>query len=216
MKIKNKKVKKFLKALILIILIIALVFLVNTIYQKIQRNKFKKLLQDNDAFNYELTEIVNEEETKVFVRDKILLSQYSNTRTWVNELESKRIVFDEEYKTAIIDENDEELKVNSLNYTYIENFFDNKEQKFKYCGEEDGYYKLQFEEKESKKITLIYINKKTNTVDKMIQNAGNFEYVTEFKVVKNKVSKDEVELPNLEGYRAYESVSSNPAKNSEN
>ena len=42
----------------------------------------------------------------------------------------------------------------------------------------------------------------------MVQNAGNFEFVTIFKVEKNKVSKADVELPNLEGYRAYDSVNS--------
>ena len=46
----------------------------------------------------------------------------------------------------------------------------------------------------------------------MVQNVGNFEFVTEFKVKKNKVSKSDVELPDLEGYRAYDSVDSNPEK----
>ena len=45
----------------------------------------------------------------------------------------------------------------------------------------------------------------------MVQNAGNFEFITEFKVEKNKVKKEEIAFPNLEGYRASDSVNSNPA-----
>ena len=100
--------------------------------------------------------------------------------------------------------------MNSLNYTYINNFFDNSNQKFKYIGKENEYYKLQFKEKGSNKITLLYLNKKTNIVEKMVQNSGNFEFVTKFKVEKNNVSKEKVAYPNLEGYRATNSVNSNP------
>ena len=200
--------KKTLKILIIIILIIVLVFLGYIIFIKIQKNNFKKMLQDNDATNYELVETVNGEETVVYVRDKILLMKEDNTTTWVNELESKRIIFDDEYHTVIIDENDESLKVNSLNYTYLNDYFDNSNQSFKFLGEENGFYKLQFKEKGNKRITLFYINKKTKLVEKIVQNAGNFELVTELKVEKNVVSKQEVELPNLEGYRVYNSVNS--------
>ena len=45
----------------------------------------------------------------------------------------------------------------------------------------------------------------------MIQNAGNFEFITEFKVEKNKVKKEEIAFPNLEGYRVADSVNSNPS-----
>ena len=210
MKNKSKNLKKFIKVFILAILIIALIFLANFAYQQINKYKFKKILKENDVLNYELTEIVNDKEINVYVRDKILLSQDGNTRTWVSELESKRIIFNEEYKTAIIDENDESLKVNSLNYTYINDYFENNNQIFKYLGNRDGHFEIQFKEKGSQKITIIYINKKTKIVDKVIQNAGNFEFVSEFKVKKNKVSKDEIKLPNLDGYRASDSVSSNP------
>lgn len=207
MKIKKKKI---FKILILIIFAILLVFLINFSYNKIQSNRFKKILEDNDCLNYELTEIVNGEETKVYVRDKILFSITGSVKTWVSELDSKRVIFDEEYKTAILDENDDTLKVNSLNYTYINDFFENSNQKFKYIGKENNYYKLQFTEKGSKKITILYLNEKTKIVDKMVQNAGNFELVTNFKVEKNKVSKDEVKYPDLGGYRASDSVNSRP------
>lgn len=208
----QKKNKKFLKVLLIIIFIMIMAFVGYVVFQKIQCNRFKNLLKENDATNYELIEIVNGEETKVFVRDRILLVEDGNIKTWVNSLESRRIVIDDEYKTAIVDNNDEELKVNSLNYTYINDFFENSNQVFKYLGEENNCYKIQFKEKGSKKITLLYINKKSKYVEKMIQNAGNFELVTEFKISPNSVSKDEIELPNLEGYRAYDSVNSNPTK----
>ena len=204
-----KKKKNTIKIIIVVILIIALVFIGYLIFEKLQENRFKKMLQENDANNYKLTEIVNGIETEVYVRDKVLFLKNGDTRTWVNEFESRRIIFDEEYKTAIVDEKDENLKVNSLNYTYINDFFDNSDQSFNYLGEENGCYKIQFKEKGSKKITLLYINKDTKDVDKMIQDAGNFEFVTEFKIEKNTVSKEDIELPDLEGYRAYESSSSN-------
>lgn len=203
---KSERKKHILKIIILIIIFISVIVVTFFIFGKIQKNKFKKMLEESDANNYELTEIVNGEETKVFVRDKVLLLENENTKTWVNELESKRVVFDEQYKTAIMDEDDEELKVNSLNYTYIQDFFENSNQSFKFLGKENGYYKLQFKEKGSNKITLLYLNEKTKLIDKMVQNAGNFELITEFKVEKNSVSKDEVALPDLEGYRAYEST----------
>ena len=211
MKLK-KRTKNILKIFILIILIIGLIFLTGLIYQEIQKNKFQKILKENDASNYELVENINGEEIKVYVRDKVLLSEDGNTKIWLSEFEQKRVIFDDEYKTAIFDENDEELKVNSLNYTYINDFFENSNQSFKYIGKDKGYYKIQFKEKESDKITLLYINQKTNMVDKVVQNAGKFELVTEFKVNKDCVSKDKVAYPNLEGYRVSDSVSSNPTE----
>ncbi len=211
MKIKKKK---FLRIIILIVIAVLLAFLINFTVNKIQENKFKKILKNNDSQNYELVETVNGEETKTFVRDKTLLLEDGNIKTWVSEFDSKRVIYDEERKTAIIDENDESLKVNSLNYTYINDFFENSNQKFKYLGKENGCYKLQFKENKSKKITLLYLNEKTNIVEKMIQNAGNFELVTEFKVEKNKVSKEKIAYPDLTGYRVTDSVNSNPSSNS--
>jgi len=205
----STKTKNIIKIIIVVVLVICLVILGYFIYEKLQANRFKKMLQESDSNNYKLTEIVNDVETEVYVRDRILFSKVGNTRTWVSEFDSKRVIFDEEYKTVITDVNDDNLKVNSLNYTFINDFFDNSNQSFNYLGEEDGCYKVQFTEKGSKKITLLYINKDSKDVEKMIQDAGNFELITEFRVEKNTVSKDEVELPNLEGYRVYESSSSN-------
>ena len=161
MKLK-KRTKNILKIFILIILIIGLIFLTGLIYQEIQKNKFQKILKENDASNYELVENINGEEIKVYVRDKVLLSEDGNTKIWLSEFEQKRVIFDDEYKTAIFDENDEELKVNSLNYTYINDFFENSNQSFKYIGKDKGYYKIQFKEKESDKIRLFKMQENLN------------------------------------------------------
>ena len=136
--------KNLLKILILIILIIGLIFITNAIYQKLQSNRFEKILKENDSMNYKLTEIVNGEETNVTVRDNVLLSEEGDTKVWVSEDENKRVIFDDRYKTAVLDENDETLEVNSLNYTFINDFFENSNQKFSYGGKEKGFYKLQF------------------------------------------------------------------------
>lgn len=205
MKIKKRKIFKFL---LMLILIIGLAFLVYFIFNKSQEGKFKKILKNNDCYNYKLTEIVNEEETNVIVRDNTLLSENGDVKIWMSEEENKRVIFDEKYKTAVLDENDENLEVNSLNYTFINDYFENSRQKFKYGGKKDGHYKLEFKEKGSGKITILYLNEKTNIIDKLVQNAGNFEMVTEFKVEKNKVTKEEIAFPNLEGYRASDSVNS--------
>ena len=209
MKIKKKKIFKFI---LFVIIIIGLIFLAYFIFNKIQENRFKKILKENDSYNYKLTEINGGEETNVIVRDNTLLSESGDIKIWMSEEENKRVIFDEKYKTAVLDENDETLEVNSLNYTFINNFFENSNQRFQYKGKENGYYILQFKEKGSKKITLLYLSEKTKNIEKMLQNPGNFELVTEFKVEKNKVTKKEIEFPDLEGYRASDSVNSR-AKN---
>lgn len=203
---KKYKLKTFFKILILIVLIIALFFIGYTIYQKIEENKYKKILQDGDATNFKITEIINDDETNIYVRDKILLIDSGNTKTWVNESESKRVSFDEKYHTVIIEKDVDNLKVNSLNYTYINDFFENSNQVFKYLGKENGNIKIQFKEKGNKKITVFYIDEKLKTMVKMIQNVDNFETITDFKIEKNSVSKQEVELPDLENYRVYDSA----------
>ena len=47
----------------------------------------------------------------------------------------------------------------------------------------------------------------------MVQNSGEIEFVTEYKIEKNKVTKEEIEFPNLEGYRASDSVNSRAKEN---
>ena len=209
MKIKKKKI---FKILLLIVLIIGLIFLVYFGINKIQKNKFKKILNENDSYNYKITEINGDEETNVIVRDNVLISDSGDIKIWMSEEENKRVIFDEKYKTAVLDENDDTLEVNSLNHTFIKDFFENSNQKFKYRGKKDGYYKLEFKEKGSKKITTLYLNEKTKNIEKMIQTIGNVEIITKYKIEKNKVTKDEIEFPNLEGYRASDSVNSR-AKN---
>ena len=202
--------KKFIKKfLIIIVLIFILIFIGIFSFRKYQRYSFKKILVDNDATNYELIETVNDSVITVKVKDRVLLSTEDEIITWVNELEKRRIVVDEEYKTALITENDSELKVNSLNYTYINDYFENSNQKFKYLGEKDGYYIVEFTEKATKNKSILYINKDTKIVDKFEQVLDGYDFTREFEGNKNSVSNLEVEEPNIDNYRIYDSVSSN-------
>ncbi|MBR1539985.1 MAG: hypothetical protein IJ629_02230 [Clostridia bacterium] len=59
MKKKTNKNKNIVKILIGIICILGLIILGFIIFEKIQEARFKKMLQDNDANNYELVEVVN-------------------------------------------------------------------------------------------------------------------------------------------------------------
>ena len=99
-KIKNKR--KFIVKLIIIIILVSIgIFIGNFAYGKYIRNKYKNILKDNDAVNYEMTQYSNGEETNIFVKDKILLSKNNNIETWVSEIESKRIIADTSSKIAI-------------------------------------------------------------------------------------------------------------------
>jgi len=210
---KKKKIfLKLIKFLFLIILIVLGFFLGNFVYNKYEENKFKKILTENDATNYEVIERVGNEETTVKVRDRVLISENTETKTWVDGINKKRIVMDLTYKTALITENDEKLKVNSLNNTYIENYFDNPKMKFKYLGSTDRYSILKFIHKKTKDSTLLYINRETNIIEKMEQYTDDVVYTANFDVKMNSVSKEEVEEPDLDKYRIYDSVSSNVNK----
>ena len=141
---KKTKKGKIVKIVFVIVLIIIGILVGHSFYNKYQRYKFEKMLKKSDATNYELVEKINDEETSVKVRDKVLVSESGDTITWVSGINNKRVLLNINYKTAIITENDEELEVNSLNYSYINDYFNNKNQKFKYLGKEDGFYKIQF------------------------------------------------------------------------
>ncbi|MCI8309761.1 MAG: hypothetical protein HFJ45_06210 [Clostridia bacterium] len=207
-KIKNKR--KFIVKLIIIIILISIgIFIGNFAYGKYIRNKYKNILKDNDAVNYEMTQYSNGEETNIFVKDKILLSRNNNIETWVSEIESKRIIADTSSKIAIITENDNNLKVNTLNYTYINDYFENSRQKFKYLGKNDDYYFLEFKDKKTKIITTLYLNRKTNLVDKMIESSNGIEFEIKYKINLNSVSNEEVKCPDLTDYHFETSVSSN-------
>ena len=166
----NKKVLRFI---ILFIIIVIIILLTRVIYGKIIKNKFKNILIENDAINYEMIEKTNDEETNIKVKDKKLLLQNGNNTTWISELDGKRIIMDTESKIAIITENDKELKVNSLNYTYINEYFEKSSQNFKYLGKKDGYYIFSFTEKKANIVTCFYLNEKTNLVEKLVKTVNN-------------------------------------------
>jgi hypothetical protein len=209
-----KKKKLIVKIVVIIILVALGVLLGNFAYGKFVKNKFKKILQNNDASNYELIEYSNDEENSVWVRDKILFSKNGNTEVWISELDAKRIVMDTSRKTAMITENssDFDIKVNTLNYTYINDFFENSNQKFKYKGKSDGYYLLEFTNSKTGIVSTLYLNTETNIVDKVIEVADEITYEIDYEVKVNSVSKEEVEIPDLTDYLVQDSVSSGSVK----
>jgi amino acid permease len=208
----NKKIKIIIKLIIIVVLVLVGIFVGNFAYGKFVKHKFKKILKENDSSNYELIQFANDEETDVWVRDEKLLSKNESSIIWESELDSKRIVMDSNAQIAIITEGDENLQVNTLNYTYINDFFENSNQSFKYLGKEDGYYILEFTNKKTKLITTLYLNIETNIVDKMIESRNGIDFETNFEVKINSVSSSEVEIPDLTDYHVEDSVSSSSVK----
>lgn len=207
----NKKVLRFI---ILFIIIVIIILLARVIYGKIIKYKFKNILIKNDAINYEMIEKTNNEEIDIKVKDRKLLQQNGNNTTWISEFDGKRIIMDTESKIAIITENDKELKVNSLNYTYINEYFEKSSQKFKYLGKKDGYYLFSFTEKKANIVTFFYLNEKTNLVEKLVKTVNNgAESISTFEIKINSVSNSDVKEPDLTDYHVRDSVSSKIIEN---
>ena len=203
------KKKNVLRLVIFIIVIIVILLSIIFAYKKIVKNRFKKILMKNDSTNYELLENSNNEEINVKVKDKKILLQSGDNITWVDELESKRIIMNSKNKIAILTENDSNLKVNSLNYTYINDYFENSKEKFKYLGKKDGCYLLEFTNKQTGIITCLYLNVEKNIVEKVVKKSNNgSEFISKFEVKINTVSNKEVEVPDLTGYHIQDSASS--------
>jgi hypothetical protein len=160
---KSNKIKPIFKLIIIIVLIIIGVFLGNFAYGKFTKYRFKKILQDNDSSNYELVQYSNDEETTIWVRDKKLFSETENTIIWMSELDSKRIIMDKDSQIAIVTEGDEDLVVNTLNYSYLNDLFESSNQKFKYQGKQDGYYILEFTNKKTGILTTLYLNERNKS-----------------------------------------------------
>jgi len=194
------KMKKIIRIVTLIILILILIILIKLGIDKITKNKFKKILEKNDSNNYELTELTDDEENIVKVNNKILRSENDDTIVWVSEFDSKRVVVDKNKKIAVLTQNDNNLRVSSLNYTYLQDYFNNSDEKFKYLGKEENFYKLSFINKKSGRIVYLYINKDTGIVEKMIGELNGFQIVTIYEVKLNSVSKTEIEYPDLTDY----------------
>ena len=212
----NKKVFLILKILILVLIIAILVYLAYTLYIKIQRDRFKKMLEESDSRNYTIIENSNEEEFTIKVRDFYLLSEAEDEIIWIDADKKQRVIVMPKYQTAVVSENDENIVVHSLNHSYLEDYFNDSNQKFKYLGKENGCFKVQFTEKQTKKETTLFINETTKLVDKVIFNVGGVDSISTFKTTKNNVSKDDVAMPDIDGYHVTDSYTSNPSTTMEN
>lgn len=200
--------KKIIKIIVLIILIVLLILVGIAIYDNMMKLKFQKILKENDSTNYELIENYNGEETTIKVRGDVLFSENNDTCVWISEEEEKRVIMSKNDKIAIITENDEELVVNSLNYTYLKDFFENSDEKFKYLGKEGNYYKIQFLNKKTGIVNSFYINIDTNMVEKTVEENNNIQVITNLSIKLNSVSEDEIGYPDLAEYDIANSVSS--------
>lgn len=192
--------KKIIKIIIIIVAIIIGVVAGKIGFNSYMKSKFVKILKNSDSKNYELTEMFNGEESKVKVRDSVLVSENNSTYMWVSSKKGKRVIMDKTLKTAIITENDTNLQVASLNESYIKEYFENSNRKFKYMGKEENYYIFEFKDKKLGFITCFYLNKETGIIEKMIEEKTDTEMITEFEVKLDTVTKEDVVYPDLTEY----------------
>lgn len=193
---KKKIIKTFLIILIAVILIIVSAFVISMCI----KNKYKKILIENDSTNYELSESINGEEgSNCKVKNTIMKVTDGENNFWISSKLKKKIVFNTENKTAIITEN-EDVQVVSLNHSYISEFFENSDMKFKYLGKKSGYALLEFTNKETKMQTILYLNLETNLVEKIEEKDSVASRIIEYEINLNSVSNDEITEPDLTDY----------------
>ena len=196
-----KKFKNIIKIIVIIVLIILLVLLGIVIYKKIMINKFINLLNQNDSSNYELIQNDGTTVTTVKVKDGVLVSEDDDTIIWISETENIRIIIYKNYNSAMITENSEEaFEVSSLNSTYISDYFENNDLKFKYLSKEDNLYKVQFTNKDTDAITIFYINSDTGVIEQIDENINGEEFTLNFDVTFDIVTDEDVEYPDLSTY----------------
>ena len=197
---KKKKINKVFRIIILLVFFILLILLCIFGIKKIIKNKYKKILLDNDSINYELTKIIDGiEEQTAKLRNNVLVVEDTESLMWINKNEKKSIVINKESKTAIVtSEND--LKIASLNETYIKEYFENSDCKFKYLGKENNYALLQFTNKKTGLVNILYLNLDTKLIEKQVIKNDIAENIIEYKIKLNSVSKDEVKEPELIEY----------------
>lgn len=209
------KKKKVLKIIILIIAVILLVLLAFLLYKQYWINKFTKILEENDSTNYELIQTDGQTTTTVKVYGKIYTSEDESVFVWISEPENIRVIMDKLNKSAIITENsEEELKVGSLNSTYLD-YFENSNMEFKYLGKEDSFYKLQFTDKNTGYITTFCLNIDTGIVEKIIEEFNGTQNTYEISVNLDCVNEEEVSYPDLSEYNIGVSSSTVITENSE-
>ena len=210
------KKKKLIKLIILIVVIVLLVVLEILIYNQVQINRFKKILEENDSTNYELIQTDGITTTTVKVYGNIYTYEDENNYIGISESENLRVVMDKKNKSAIITENPEnELKVGSLNSTYLD-YFENDSMKFKYLGEENPFYKLQFTNKSTGNNTIFYLNSETGVVEKIEEIFNGAQNIYDITVNFECVTAEEVEYPDLSEYDIGVSSSTVPDESEEN
>lgn len=209
------KKKKLIKLIILIVVIVLLVVLEILIYNQVQINRFKEILEENDSTNYELIQTDGITTATIKVYGNIYTYEDENNYIWISESENLRVVMDKKNKSAIITENPEnELKVGSLNSTYLD-YFENDSMKFKYLGEENPFYKLQFTNKGTGNNTIFYLNSENGVVEKIEENFNGAQNIYDITVNFESVTSEEVVYPDLSEYDIGVSSSTVPEESEE-
>lgn len=197
---KKKKVSKALRIIFLIIVLVLIILGCIFGIKALIKNKYKKILEKNNVHNYEVVQIVDGVQEQVsYVRDNVLVVDDGENIIWLNKKANKSIVLNTERKTAFITTEDD-VTVAALNTTFIKEYFDNSDYKFKYLGKENKHYLLEFTNKETDEITIFYLNIDTNIIDKQIIKNNIAETVIEYQVKINSVSKEEIAEPDLTDY----------------
>lgn len=192
--------KKIFRILGLIVILVLLILIFIWGINKFIKYKYKKILIDNDSLNYEITQIIDgnvEQNSKL--RNNTLVIDDSENVIWINGNTNKSIIMNKTKKTAIVT-NESDVKVASLNETYINEYFENKNNKFKYLGKENKYELLQFTNENLGLITILYLNLDTKLIEKQVIKNDIGESVIEYKIKLNSVSKDEIKEPELLEY----------------
>lgn len=191
--------KKIIKISLLIILFLLLILLIIFLISIGIKNKYKKILIENDYNNYELSEITDGEEiSSCKVKNNVILVEDATSSIWISSKAKKKIILNTDKKTAMVEEG--EFKVVSLNYSYINNFFEDSNMKFKYLGKKDGFAVLSFTNKTTLLVTELYLNLETNLVEKIIEREEIASRTIEYKIKVNSVSDEEVKEPDLTEY----------------
>lgn len=196
----KKSGKKVFKKIIIILIFVLIICLSVLGIKAIIKNKYRKLLEKSNVHNYEVIQLVDGNQEQVsYIRDNVLVVNDGENIIWLNKKENKSIVLNTLRKTAFITK-EENVKISGLNDSYINEYFDNSDYRFKYLGKENNHYLLEFTNKDTALTTVLYLNMETNIIDKQIIKNAVAETVIEYKVKINSVSTEEIKEPDLTDY----------------
>lgn len=196
----KKSGKKVFKKIIIILIFVLIICLSVLGIKAIIKNKYRKLLEKSNVHNYEVIQLVDGNQEQVsYIRDNVLVVNDGENIIWLNKKENKSIVLNTLRKTAFITK-EENVKISGLNDSYINEYFDNSDYRFKYLGKENNHYLLEFTNKDTAITTVLYLNMETNIIDKQIIKNAVAETVIEYKVKINSVSTEEIKEPDLTDY----------------